>query len=290
MKSRSLIGALDLLEGLTLLQISGPAVSLLVTLASSIPASAGPVLDRVRQHGILVSVMDPEWPPFSWRKEDGSFDGFDVDVMTQVANRLGVRIRFETPDFSTVVAGNWQGAWDVSPSVTPTKQRAESLDFPAVYAYSVDSLAVHRDNRSIRTPADASGKKIGVVKSTEYEKYLTREPFDILDMPPINYRIDKPMIVTFETAPETYAALAKGDGVELDGVLDSLSTLMSEIANGRPIKIIGQPLLYTPTAIAIDKGDPEFGAELKKAVDKLREDGTLKILSLKWFGIDTTTP
>src|SRR5437899_1905439 len=153
-------------------RVSGAIVALLVVCASPMPGSAGPVLDRVRQNGVLVSVMDPAWPPFSWRKDDGSFDGFDVDVMTQVARRLGVRIRFETPDFSTVVAGKWQGAWDVSPSVTPTKQRAENLDFPAVYAYSVDSLAVHRDNTSILTPADASGTKIGVEKSTEYEKYL----------------------------------------------------------------------------------------------------------------------
>ncbi|TIN14810.1 MAG: transporter substrate-binding domain-containing protein, partial [Mesorhizobium sp.] len=47
-------------------------------------------------------------------------------------------------------------------------------------------------------------------------------------------------------------------------------------------------LLYTPTAIAIEKGDPEFAAELKGAIDRLREDGTLTSISLKWFGIDTT--
>lgn len=273
-----------------LLWISSASVSLFVVFASSMPGFAGPVLDRVHQNRVLIVAADPAWPPFSWRKDDGSFDGFDVDVMTQVARRLGVGVRFEASDFSTVVVGKWQGVWDVSPSVTPTKQRAENLDFPAIYSFGLASLAVHRDNSSIRTPADASGKKIGAVKSTEYEKYLTREPFDVLDMPPIDYRIDRPVIVTFETSGGSYEALAKGDGVELDGVLDSLSTLMSEIGNGRPIRIIGQPLLYTPSAIAIEKGDPEFGAELKGAVDGLREDGTLKTLSLKWFGIDTTTP
>lgn len=258
--------------------------------ASPISSPAGPVLDRVKERGILVVAMDPAWPPFSWRKSDGSFDGFDVDIMTLVARKLGVVIRFETPEFPMVVTGNWQGKWDASPSVTPTKQRAENLDFPAVYAYSVDALGVHRDNTTIRIPTDASGKRIGVVKSTEYEKYLTREAFDILDMPPINYRIDQPVIVTFDTSNETYEALAKGDGVELDGVVDSLSSLMSEISNGRPIKIIGLPLLYTPSGIAVEKGDPEFSAAIREAVDGLREDGTLKTISLKWFGIDTTTP
>ena len=260
----------------------------LVVLPTS--SSAGTVLDRIKGRGILVVAMDPAWPPFSWRKDDGNFDGFDVDVMSQVARKLGVGIRFETPDFSAVVAGKWDGKWDASPSVTPTKQRAENLDFPAIYAYGVDALGVHRDNTTIRIPADASGKRIGVVKSTEYEKYLTREAFDILNMPPINYRIDQPVIVTFDTSNETYEALAKGDGVVLDGVVDSLSSLMSEITNGRPIKIIGLPLIYTPSGIAVEKGDPEFSAAIREAVDGLREDGTLKTMSLKWFGIDTTTP
>ncbi|MBL0375295.1 transporter substrate-binding domain-containing protein [Rhizobium sp. KVB221] len=231
---------------------------------------------------------DPAWPPFSWRTDDGNFDGFDIEVMTQIARRLGVNARFQVADFSTVISGRWQGAWDVSPSVTPTRQRAEKLDFPAVYDYSLGSLAVHRDNTTIRTPADASGKRIGAVKSSEYHKYLTHEPFEILGLPAIDYQINEAVVMPFETTDESYEALAKGDGKELDGVVDSLSTLMSQIANGRPIKIIGKPLLYTPSAIAIEKGDPEFAAELKRAVDGLRRDGTLKALSLKWFGMDMT--
>ncbi|WP_292362810.1 transporter substrate-binding domain-containing protein [Mesorhizobium sp.] len=269
-------------------RMSIATVSLLLLCALSMPGSAGPVLDRVRQKAVLVVAVDPAWPPFSWRKDDGSFDGFDVDVLTGVARRLGVEVRFEVAEFSAVISGRWQGAWDVSPSVTPTKQRAEKLDFPAVYAFGLGSLAVHRDNTTIRTPADASGKRIGAVRSSEYEKYLTREPFDILDIPPIKYQIDRPVVVPFETSEGGYESLAKGNGVELDGIVDSLSTLMSEIGRGRPIKIIGQPLLYTPTAIAIEKGDPEFAAELKGAIDRLREDGMLKFISLKWFGIDTT--
>src|SRR5436190_9295366 len=131
-------------------RVSGSMVSLLLLCALSMPASAGPVLDRIRQSGVLVVAADPAYPPYSWRKDDGSFDGSDVDVMTQVARRLGVGVRFEPADFSTVISGKWHGVWQVSPSVTPTKQRAENLDFPAVYSYQLDSLAVHRDNASIR--------------------------------------------------------------------------------------------------------------------------------------------
>lgn len=253
-------------------------------------ASSGQTLDRVRNSGELVIAVDPAWPPFQWRKDDGRFDGFDVEVMSEVAKRLELRATFKTPAFADIVSGVWKHEWDVAPSVTPTLQRAERLDFSAVYAYTLSALAVHQDNEAVRSPSDASGKKIGVVASTEFEKYLTRAPFDVLDMPAITYKIDNPVVVPFETTAANFDALARGDGAELDGVIDSLQTLMSEIKKGRPFRIVGSALTFTPNALATAKGDPEFGALLKQTIDGMAADGTLHALSEKWFGVDITKP
>ncbi|PYG96575.1 amino acid ABC transporter substrate-binding protein, partial [Arthrobacter stackebrandtii] len=45
---------------------------------------------------------------------------------------------------------------------------------------------------------------------------------------------------------------------------------------------------YEPLAIATDKGDDAFNAELAKAIDETKADGTLKQLSEKWYGADLT--
>ena len=270
-------------------RIAAVAFLLPLVVGSSL-ASAGAVLDRVKARGEMVAAVDAAWPPFQFQKEDGTFDGYDVELVSEVAKRLGLRARFKTPSFSTVLSGTWQGEWDLAPSITPTAQRSVNLDFPVIYEYSLSVLAVHRDNSRIRTPADVSRKRIGVQKSTEYEQYLTREPFDVLNMPPIVYKIEDPIVVTFETADESFEALAKGDGKELDGVINSLSTIMSEIKNGRPFKVVGSALMYTPSALAIEKGDPEFAAVLKQTIDGLSADGTLTAISKKWVGIDTAKP
>ncbi|MFN4140957.1 MAG: transporter substrate-binding domain-containing protein [Aestuariivirga sp.] len=251
---------------------------------------AGPVWERVRQSGELVVAVDTAWPPFQWQRADGRYDGFDVALVMEISRRLNVGIRFVSPPFSEIVAGGWDGKWDVAPSVTPTRQRAKELAFPVVYAYSLASLAVHRDNRSIRGPEDASGKRIGSVKSTEFEKYLTREPFDILGLPGVVYKIDKPVLFQFDDAASTFAALAKGDGVELDAVVDSLQTIMIEIEKGRPFRIVGSPLMFTPSALAVEKGDEEFAALLERVVEDMRAEGTLSELSDTWFGLDITQP
>jgi polar amino acid transport system substrate-binding protein len=134
---------------------------------------AGETLDRVVSKGVLVMSTDPEYPPQSSLDESNEFVGFDIDVGREIAARLGVEIEFVTPGWDVITAGNWAGRWDISVgSMTPTVARREVLDFPAIYYYTPASLAVHVDNDSIATAADASGKTIGVGVATTYENYL----------------------------------------------------------------------------------------------------------------------
>lgn len=265
------------------------AILSLSNAVASTAAVAGAVLDRITESGVMVMATDPVWPPFSWQNEAGEYEGFDIEVALAIAGELGVTIEFVTPTWDEITIGAWKDKWDISVgSMTPTAKRDENLDFPACYYFGMDSLAVHSDNATVLTPADASGKLIGVLKSSIWEQYLNREPFDIVGMPAQTYKIDAPVIVTYENADEVYDALAKGDGAELVAILDSLSTLMAKVKAGEAIRIVGQPLIRTPQCVAIEPGDAEFGARLGEVVSKLHNDGTLTKLSLKWFEFDVT--
>ncbi len=255
------------------------------------PAEAGEVLDRIKKKGAMVTVTDPEWPPFSWRNDKGEFDGFDIAVAKELSQRMGVALEYATPTWEETTSGHWNGRWDISVgSMTPTAKRAEVLNFPACYYFGMEALAVHAKNTTINTPADVSGKRIGALKASTYEQYLKREPFDIVGMKPLTYRIDDPVVVTYENEEDAYDALAKGDGVELTGVVDSLLTLMTLIKDGKPFRIVGHPLFRTPLCVAVEPGDPEFSELVRETVEKMRSDGTLKKLSMKWFEFDLTQP
>ncbi|MDX1400323.1 MAG: transporter substrate-binding domain-containing protein, partial [Kiloniellales bacterium] len=188
--------------------------------------------------------------------------------------------------------GHWDGKIDISiGSMTPTAKRGENLEFPAIYTYAIASLAVHKDNTTIRTPADASGKRIGALETATYELYLRRIPFDIEGMPPFAYQIDDPIVVTYpETESDVFKALAKGDGVELDALVHYFPTHRAIIQEGMPFRIIGQPLYRAPQAVAIEPGDPELAGRLKRIIDEMHSDGTLTKLSMKWFDFDMTKP
>lgn len=275
--------------------------SLVLSLAMSVvlagPSSAGEVLDRVKSTGVLRSPVPDIWPPGVVRTADGELDGFDVEVLREVAKRMGVKLEYVTnPDGSIVTwdeqtSGNWQGKYDiVLNSMAPTAKRAEHLEFPASYYYAINVLAVHRDNTKIKTPADASGLRVGALKSSNYELYLKRTPFGIVGMPPFTYKINDPVIVSFEHEEDAVAALEKGDGVEIDGFVNSLPLVLELIKSGKPFRVIGQPLYRIPQSVAIQPGDPEFSAEIAAVIKQMQDDGTLSKLSKKWFNLDLTQP
>ena len=56
---------------------------------------------------------DPAYPPQSeLNKDTGEYEGFDIDVATEIAKRLDVDVAWEAPAWDTMIAGNWNGRWD----------------------------------------------------------------------------------------------------------------------------------------------------------------------------------
>jgi polar amino acid transport system substrate-binding protein len=251
---------------------------------------AGEVLDRVTSKGVMVMSTDPEYPPQSSLNDQNEFEGFDIDVGREIAERLGVEIEFVTPGWDVLTAGNWAGRWDLSVgSMTPTQERREVLDFPAIYYYTPAALAVHADNTDITEPADASGKTIGVGVATTYDNYLKKNlVIDAEGAPPFEYQIDDADVRTYDTDLLAVDDLRLGDGVRLDAVVTALPTVAGAIDQGFPLKIVGDPLFLEPLSVAIDKGDAEWAARLAEIVAEMHADGTLAELSQKWYGADLT--
>ena len=248
-------------------------------------AWGGATSDRITARGTVLVASDPGWPPFSWRDANGTWSGFDVDVANEFARRLGVKAAFVDPPWDQQTAGHWNGKWDVCVcSMTPTVERAKNLDFPAVYYWAPVNLAVNKSNTAATAPGDLSGKRIGILTPSTYELYLRHQPMGVDGMLPVTYMIDNPVIVNYESDGAAFDAISKG--VDIDATMNYLPVLMYEIKHGRPLRIIGIPLFYVSDAVAIDKGDPEFSALVKKIVGEMKDDGTLASTSLKWFQFD----
>ncbi|MBK8174360.1 MAG: transporter substrate-binding domain-containing protein [Rhodospirillales bacterium] len=250
------------------------------------PAHADDVLRRAQERGYftVAAAPAPDQMPLSSQTEAGGYTGFDVDVASEIARRLGLPVRFVSPGWNEILAGHWDGKWDfAAASVTPTKQREQSLIFPAVYRFDAAALVVRKDDKTIERPQDASKKVIGVRQGTTFENYLRQNLVIYDNSTAVTYLINDPKIRLYATRADVVGALV---GHKVDAIVTSLGLAEDDINKGAPIRMVPGFLFFEPVAIAIDKGDPEFAVRIGETVQAMRDDGTLTRLSEKWFGID----
>lgn len=255
-------------------------------LSAGLSAQAGETLDRVMEKKALVVATNAGWPPQSYLDDSNKLVGFDVDVANEIGKRLGVSVSFETPEWATLTGGRWQGRYDVGVgSVTPTKARAQVIDFAGIYYYSPYVYVVHKDSTA-KSVADLKGKIIGVETATTSEDFANRKlEIDAPGLPPIEYKLEPGEIRTFADSMLPFDDLRLGDGVRLDAIIAPEQTAQNAIKNGYPVKILeGEYAFREPLVVIAEKADAEWTAKVGEIIKQMKADGTLATLTTKWYG------
>jgi polar amino acid transport system substrate-binding protein len=249
-------------------------------------------LEDIKSKGQLVVSTDANYAPQSFLNDKGQLDGFDIEVSKEVAKRLGVKVKFVTPDWDLIVAGKWGARWDLSiGSMTVTGARAKVVDFSSAYYYTPAQFGVHKKNTSIKALDDFSGKTVGLGSGTTYETYLDPDQTLSIGGEKIIYQVKGAKSRIYTTDMEAVQDLALGDGVRTDGVLTSGLVIQEAINKGVPIKPVGAPVYYEPLCAASDRARPGSADLVKKVTEifqAMHKDGTLTKLSMEWFKVDIT--
>jgi polar amino acid transport system substrate-binding protein len=254
-------------------------------------AKPGGLLDKILKAGKIEVSTDPAYPPQS-EQVNGVFQGFDIDVATEVAKRLGVTVEWQTPDWTAITAGSWGGRWDMSVgSMTITPDRAKVLDFSPPYYFTPAQMAASTHS-GVTTIDGLVGKTVCAGEGTTYYQWLS----GTLDFGPGGKPAPPPAGITATTLPsDRDCAVQWQQGrFDFDGWLSSITTVEGAIKDGLPLVKVGDPVYLEPLAIAVDKSGPDdsdFIAWLKPTIEAMHADGTLKAFSEKWFKADfTATP
>ena len=259
-----------------------------MALAATHSAFADETLDRVMANKEMVVATNAGWPPQSFLNDNNELVGFDIDVAREIAKRLGVDVRFETPDWATMTGGHWSGRFDVGVgSVTPTKARAQVIDFAGIYYYSPYVYVVNKDSAA-KTVTDLNGKKIGVETATTSEDFINRRlEIDAPGLPPIEYKLEPGEVMTYADSMLPFDDLRLGDGVRLDAVIAPEQTAMNAIKNGYPVRMLeGEYAFREPLVVIADKVDPEWTAKIGEIIAAMKADGTLGKMTTEWYGKD----
>jgi polar amino acid transport system substrate-binding protein len=268
---------------------------------------ADPATDKLAQvqaRGRLMLFTDPAYPPQSFAVKGArrpastkcaaneltaeEMAGYDADTGKLVAKALGVEPCFVTPSWTEVTAGNWGDRWDLAYGSGAIEfSRMDVLYMTQPY-YSTPANFFVPKSSSAETPSDLAGQKIGACAGCTMEKYL-RGTLE-LPGPRIEQLVENPRIVTFDTEVPGLAATAKG---KIAAFLCSEPVGAEAIAKGASLRMLATPAYYSYKTGYVDQKSglaaSAFVARVNEIVAALHADGTLKRLSIKYFGKDYAT-
>jgi polar amino acid transport system substrate-binding protein len=150
--------------------------SVLTVGCASMPAVPAAARSELAPQGKLRAGMNLANTLFTNKdKATGELQGVSVDVMRELASRLGVPVDFvvhATP--GEVADDSTKGTWDVA-ILAIEQSRAKTITFSPPITEIEASYLVHKDS-ALRSAGqvDASGIRIAVADKAGYELYLTR--------------------------------------------------------------------------------------------------------------------
>ncbi|HET8799875.1 MAG TPA: amino acid ABC transporter substrate-binding protein [Marinobacter sp.] len=221
--------------------------------------------------------MSGQYFPFTFVEQD-VLKGFDVDVMKAIGKEMGREIQFETANFSGLFGMLGAGRIDtVANQITITDERKKAYLFSEPYVYDGAQVVVKKGNDEIQGVEDLKGKTVAVNLGSNFEALLRELPY-----------ADQINIKTYESNLERDTALGRVDAF----VMDRVSA--SQIIKEKPLPLALAGPTFSSITNAYPFRDTEKGRALRDEVNKalatLRDKGTLKAISEKWFGTDITRP
>jgi octopine/nopaline transport system substrate-binding protein len=244
---------------------------------------------------------DGESPPYSLSKPDGSLEGFEVEYARALCEKMQLKCTVEVQDFSGMIPALNAGKFDViMASMSITKKREEVINFSIPYGGTGNVFATMKGS-----PLEAMPGRDGILTITsESASSKIEEMRKMLKGKSIGVQTSS---VSAEFANAYFKDVAnireyqKNEEINLDliaGRLDAEINGRSFLYNSakapgfQNIVVIGPVLdggvFGGGVGLGFRKQDTDIKAKFDAAIKASAADGTLKTLSIKWFGFDIT--
>ena len=221
----------------------------------------------------LIMGLDDTFAPMGFRDEKGELVGFDVDLANEVAERIGVTIKFQPIDWSMketeLNAGNIDLIWN---GYTITAERQEKVAFTKPYLEN-SQIIVTLAGSDINTKADLAGKNVAVQAESSALDAINSEP-EVAE--------SFGELVEFSTNNEAFSDLESGrtDALVVDEV--NARYFMKQVGEEK-YKVLDEDFGDEEYGIGLRKEDTELLKKINDAMDEMKKDGTYDAIYAKWF-------
>lgn len=251
----------------------------------------------------VVIGMDLSYKPWSFTDSNGNFLGFEVDLANDLCERMQVECELTSQAWDSIIPSLEAGKFDaIIAGMAITPKRLEVINFSIPYADSPRVLLTLKDSPYARLQlseqifdienggeeaerqiellrTELKGATLGVLTATANVRFIETYLGDVVEMR------------QYKTAEQYVLDLAAG---RIDVALDNLAFLGGVLSgpDGDQMVIVGPKLsggmFGVGRGVGLRKSDTELKAMFDKAIEEARQDGTIKEISEKWFGVDVT--
>ena len=221
--------------------------------------------------GVLMTATEGAFAPFSMRTPSGDLEGFELAVIREIANRLGLQHEPIVTKWDSILVGLMADQYDmVSNPMGITAERQKSVTFCDAWVESGAKLVVPAGS-DIQSLAQANGKTIGVIVASTFIPMAEKLGGNVK---------------LYKSDPEALQDVVNG---QID------AAITDAVAGGYAIKTAGLNLQLVDEFIesyqmgwAVKQGKPNLVKAINTALAAMVADGTFSTLGKDIIGIDPT--
>ncbi|MDT0274592.1 ABC transporter substrate-binding protein [Blastococcus goldschmidtiae] len=237
---------------------------------------AARVPDEIAEDGTITVGTDSSYAPSEFIAEDGkTIVGFDVDLFSAVAEKIGFEAEFESASFDSIIAGVGSDRYEVGvSSFTINPERLAEATMVSYFSAGTQ-WATQAGNPEGVDPEDACGTSVAVQRGTVQVDDVTARSAECEAAG--EEAID---IQQFEGQDEATAAIVSG---RVDaGLADSPVMAYAVQQTDGQLELLGDIYDSAPYGYVVPKAEEEFAQVLADALTALIEDGTYAEILEKW--------
>lgn len=214
------------------------------------------------------------YAPFTFHNEEGELTGYDVEVIKEVAKRMGAEVEFMETQWDSMFAGLNSKRFDlIANQVGINEDRLANYDFSTPYTYSSSVIVTPTKTTDITSFEDLKGKKSAQSLTSNYGAIAEENGAELVGV--------EGLAQSIQLIKQGRADVTVNDKL---AVLDYMKN-----QNDKDVKIVAESDDVSEMAFTFNKGNEELVEAVNEQLAAMKEDGTLTKISQEWFGEDVST-
>ena len=239
---------------------------------ASAPAQAQSALQDILSSGVLKVGTTGDWNPMTMKDvATNTYTGYDIDVMTELAKDLGVKVEFVPADWKTLVSGVTSGKYHMTGSASVSPARAKATGYSVSYfSLATVPLILKKNADRFKDWGDlnASGVTVAATLGTTQEKQ------DKQYFPDAKHQVVEAPARDFQEVLAGRADAHITSNVEALKLVEKYSQMM--------IVPVSAPMSPTPIAMLLPQADQIWINYINTWISLKNERGFFDTLGKKW--------